>query len=129
MDRPDAERNALGYYTSRGDDVDPNEMLDPRAIRAWLDERQPTLTPHTSSGDLAIDVQLARPASDYLNRSMSVLPLLARDGIDWIDPAGYVVANSDLPDDWSDQGVRYRFELSVVSRSVLGEPYLRHRAD
>ncbi|WBU56233.1 hypothetical protein [Paracoccus sediminicola] len=60
---------------------------------------------------------------------MSVLPLLARDGIDWIDPAGYVVASSDLPDDWSDQGVRYRFELSVVSRSVLGEPYLRHRAD
>ncbi|WP_299913342.1 DEAD/DEAH box helicase [uncultured Paracoccus sp.] len=129
VDRPEAERDALDYYTSRGDDVDANEMLDPRAIRAWLDERQPTRLPHTLSGDLAINVRLAQPASDYLNREMSVLPLLARDGIDWIDPAGYVVANSDLPDDWTDQGVRYRFELSVVSRSVLGEPYLRHRAD
>lgn len=129
VDRPEAERDALDYYVSRGDGVDPNEMLDPRAIRAWLDERRPIRPPQISSGDLAIDVRLARPASDYLNREMSVLPLLARDGIDWIDPAGYVVANSDLPDDWSDQGIRYRFELSVVSRSVLGEPCLRHRAD
>lgn len=129
VDRPEAERDALDYYASRGDGVDPNEMLDPRTIRAWLHERRPIQPSHTSSGDLAIDVRLARPASDYLNREMSVLPLLARDGIDWIDPAGYVVAYSGLPDDWSDQGVRYRFELSIVSRSVLGEPYLRHRAD
>jgi hypothetical protein len=129
VDRPEAERDALDYYASRGDDVDPNEMLDPRVIGGWLDERRPIRPPHTSSVDLAIDVRLARPASDYLNREMSVMPLLARGRIDWIDPAGYVVANSDLPDDWSDQGVRYRFELSVVSRSVLGEPYLRHRAD
>lgn len=127
VDRPEAERDALDYYALRGDGVDANEMLDPRAIRAWLDERRPIQPPHTSSVDLAIDVRLARPASDYLNRKMTVMPLLARGGIDWIDPAGYVVANSDLPDDWSDQGVRYRFELSVVSRSVLGEPYLRHR--
>ncbi|ABN78476.1 DEAD/DEAH box helicase [Cereibacter sphaeroides] len=127
VDRPEAERDALDYYASRGDSVDPNEMLDPRAIRAWLDERRPTRTTHAPRGDLAIDVRLALPASDYLNHSMSVLPLLASDGIHWIDPAGYVVANSDLPDEWSDQGARYHFELSVVSSSVLGEPYLRHR--
>lgn len=129
VDRPEAERDALDYYASRGAGVDPNEVLDPRAIRAWLDERRPIRAPHTSSADLSIDVRLARPASDYLNCEMSVMPLLARGGIDWIDPAGYVVASSELPDDWSDHGVRYRFELSIVSRSVLGEPYLRHRAD
>lgn len=105
VDRTEAERDAQYYYASRDDGVDPNEMLDPRAIRAWLDERQPIRPPHTLSVNLAIDVRLARPAPDYLNRAMSVLPLLVRDGIDWIDPVRYVVANSDLPNDWNHQGV------------------------
>lgn len=129
VDRPEAERDALDYYVSRDAGIDSNGILDPRAIRAWLDERRPIPPPHKPSGELSIDVRLTRPASDYLNREMSVAPLLGGDGIDWIDSAGYVVANSVLPDNWSDQGVRYRFELSVLSRSVLGEPYLRHRPD
>jgi len=70
---------------------------------------------------------LERPATDYRFRTLSVLPLIVNDRLNWIDPAGYTVAYSDLPPDWSDQLSRYRFELSVDTCTINGEPYLPHR--
>lgn len=129
IDRPQAEADALAYYDALDEDIDANDALDPRRIRDWLEARQVAPVPHARSSDIVIDAWLERPASDYRARTLSVLPLAVATGLSWIDPAGYTVAHSEIPGNWSDQASRYRFELSIDTRVVSGEAYLPHRTE
>ncbi len=126
-DRRQAEADAEGYYAQLEDDVDPNDMLDPRRIRDWVEEQRPPAPRRAPPSNIVLRARLERPARDYRARSLSVLPLVTDEGLSWIDPAGYTVARSRLPDAWNDQTSGYRFELSVDDLVVTGEPYLPHR--
>jgi hypothetical protein len=46
--------------------------------------------------------------------------------INWVDPAGYLVARCDLPRQWPRDLTIYDFELNVASSTVRGAPYLPH---
>lgn len=127
--RAQAEADAQVYYAQLDADTAPNDKLDPRRIRDWVETRQPPAPMRRASREIALDVQLERPAGDYLVRQLSVLPLATRDRLRWIDPAGYAVAHCNRPADWDDQSSRFRFELSVDLRQVTGEPYLPHRRE
>jgi superfamily II DNA/RNA helicase len=127
--RAQAEADAQAYYAQLEADTEPNDKLDPRRIRDWVETRQPPAPMQIASREIALDVRLERPAEDYLVRQLSVLPLATADRLSWIDPAGYAVAHCNRPADWSDQSSRFRFELSVDLRQVTGELYLSHRRE
>lgn len=128
-DRAQAETEAQEYYAQLEDGTLPNDALDPRRIRDWVEERRPASPSRRAAADIVLGVRLERPAADYLARRISVLPLNHDGGLRWIDPAGYAVAQSDLPQGWDDQPSRFRFELAVDTRTVTGEPYQPHRLD
>ncbi|TWB36926.1 DEAD/DEAH box helicase [Nitrospirillum pindoramense] len=128
-DRMQAEADAQEYYAHLDDEVEPNDKLDPRRIRDWAEARRAPAPSRPVSRDIALDVRLVRPDSDYLVHQLNVFPLMKENGLKWIDPAGYEVAYCDRPADWDDQPSRYRFELSVDQRRVIGEAYLPHRHD
>lgn len=125
-DRAQAEADAREYYAQLGDDTAPNDKIDPRRIRDWVEARRPPVPVRRVSRDMVLDVQLERLTRDYVVRRLSVLPLSTNDGLSWIDPAGYAVAHCERPADWNDQSSQFRFELSVDLRQVTGEPYLPH---
>jgi hypothetical protein len=126
-DRVQAEADAREYYAQVSDDTAPNDKLDPRSIRDWVEARRPVAPRRTETRDISLDVRLERPAPDYRGRHLSVLPVPNDAGLIWIDPAGYTVARCERPADWDDQSSRYRFELSIDMRKVTGEAYLPHR--
>jgi len=75
MDRPQAEADARTYYDGSREEPDPNEVLDPRRIREWVDARRlPREAPVIFRG-LTIEVELSRPAVDYLTPRLTVTPL------------------------------------------------------
>lgn len=127
--RTKAEADAQVYYAQLDADTAPNDKLDPRRIRDWVEARQPPAPMRRASSEIVLDVRLERPAGSYLARQLSVLPLVTADRISWIDPAGYTVAHCDRPADWDERSSRFRFELSVDLRQVTGEPYLPHRRE
>jgi superfamily II DNA/RNA helicase len=128
-DRMQAEAEAQDYYAQLDEETDPNDRLDPRRIRSWIETRRPSAPVRSAPRDISLDVRLERPVREYLVRQMNVLPLESEDALIWIDPAGYAVAHCDRPAGWDGQSSRYRFELSVDRQEVTGEAYLLHGRD
>ena len=128
-DRPQAEADARAYYDQLDEDVTGNDRLDPRQIRDWVDARAPRRTDAAAAPDLLLDVTMERAEGDYLQQTLSVFPLVDGKRIRWVDPAGYVVAHSTAPGDWTPEPARFRFELSIQTRTVKGTPYLPHRLE
>jgi hypothetical protein len=128
-DRPQAEVDARAYYEAFDAAVGANDILDPRTIRDWVEARRPPTERVAAVAGIELGATLERPAADYRFRTLSVLPLIVDNRLNWIDPAGYTVASSDLPSNWSDQPSRYRFELLVDTSTITGEPYLPHRRE
>ena len=122
VDRPQAEIDARAYYEDQPADADSNDLLDPRTIRDWADvrriraERSPVTLP------FAMDAVLVRPAADYRQERLTVVPLDGDDGLIWVDPAGYIVAHSKRPD----QPSSFEFELVIADAAIVGEAYLPH---
>lgn len=125
-DRLQAEADAGDYYAQLDEGSDPNDKLDPRRIRNWLEARREPAPRRASAAEIEFEVRLERPSHDYHAKTLSVLPLEDVGRLRWIDPAGYIVAHCAKPKDWDDLHLRYRFELTVDTRKVLGEPYLPH---
>lgn len=126
IDRPRAERDARAYYDELDTDIDPNDALDPRTIRDWVEARRPVEDERRVVQELDIDAQLARRAAEYRAARLPVLPLDISNGLLWIDAAGYSVARSRVPADWPENPATFEFELDVRRRAVLGNAYLPH---
>lgn len=126
-DRAQAEAEAHEYYAQLDDETAPNDKIDPRRIRDWVEARRLPQPVRRASSEIVLDVHLERLARDYVVGQLSVLPLSTDEGLSWIDPAGYTVAHCERPADWNDQSSQLRFELSVELRQVTGEPYLPHQ--
>ncbi|UVF21350.1 DEAD/DEAH box helicase [Microvirga terrae] len=126
IDRAGAEEAAQYYYAGLAADIDPNDALDPRAIRDWA-QAQRVSTPELSAiRQFIIRARLERPAENYRKSQMTVAPIDVDEGLTWIDPAGYTVARSAKPSDWPRTPASYSFELDVADSTVVGEAYLRH---
>lgn len=126
VDRPQAESDAQAYYEGLPQDVDANDVLDPRQIRDWVDARRVHPEEPVALRDFTIEAALARPAADYLRPRLTVAPLDADDSLIWVDPAGYTGARSEIPYGWREQASSFDFELIVADSTIVGESYLRH---
>ena len=114
-DRRQAAKKAEIYYEGQGKDVEPNDILDPRRIRDWFED---TSLDWGMDGHFAPiyfkDVRLVRSEEDYLNREISVLPIQEDNLLAWINPAGYLVAHSECPEEWLESmATEYTFTLTV----------------
>lgn len=126
IDRPQAEEHARAYYESLAQDTNPNDALDPRTIRDWLDARRVRREEPAPVREFTIEAALERAPGDYLRPRLSVLPLEIADRLAWVDPAGYVVARSARPPGWPQHPSSFDFELIVATSRIVGETYLRH---
>jgi hypothetical protein len=126
VDRPGAEAEARNYYEGLPQNVDPNDVLDPRQIRDWVGSRRVRREEAFPVTEFAIEAVLVRPAADYSMVRFSVTSIDVVDGLIWIDPAGYTVARSEKPHDWPEDPSNFEFELDVSQTRILGTAYLRH---
>ena len=124
IDRPQAEQDAIGYYDSLPQDIEANDALDPRRIRDWVERQRPVRDEATATEDLAVAVQLERPARDYLASQLAVLPLETSNDLIWIDGAGYPVARSGKPEEWPAEPSRFEFSLEILRQTITGRLYL-----
>jgi hypothetical protein len=126
VDRVQAERDAIAYYEQLPGDIDANERLDPRRVRLWLNARVEDRQTELSETQLMIDVVLRRPRTDFTDDHVSVMHIETADGLAWIDPAGYEVAQSVRPREWPAEPHRYQFVLDTAAGRVDGHIYQPH---
>jgi hypothetical protein len=129
IDRQRAEADAKLYYQERLIVAEANDLLDPRKIRDWVQNRLGTSQSASTRTDIVIPAELVRSADAFLVKNVSVSPLVSIVGLTWLDPAGHVVAKSDTPAEWLDDPTHYYFELQVSSATIVGSAYLRHRPE
>jgi hypothetical protein len=127
MGRSEAERSAVAYYAQLPNNLDANDQLDPRRIRDWVEANRPRRVAQREIRQLNLGVQLEREPAEYSQEQLVVAPIERNDRLDWIDPAGYVVANGDRPQNWPPVPSEYLFELHVSRSEVVGEQYLSNR--
>jgi len=125
--RQEAEAEAKLYYEERSAVVDANDLLDPRKIRNWMQNRRVPSETASTRTDITIPAELVRPADDFLMENVSVSPLRSAGGLTWLDPAGHVVARSERPEKWIDSPKHYDFDLQVKTATIVGSAYLPHR--
>jgi superfamily II DNA/RNA helicase len=126
IDRPTAEADAQAYYEGLEEGADPNDVLDPRVIRDWVEARRPRPARAPAARNFGLDAVLARNPDDYRQQRITVSPLEGAEGLLWVDPAGYFVARSNRPREWPENPSQFDFELAVAHGSISGEAYLRH---
>jgi hypothetical protein len=126
IDRPTAEDDAQAYYEGLEDGTDPNDALDPRIIRDWVEARRPRAERPPAARGFSLNAVLPRNPDDYRQQRITVSPVERDQELLWVDPAGYVVARSERPREWPENPSRFDFELAVARRSINGETYLRH---
>jgi hypothetical protein len=112
IDRPRAEAGARNYYTSLPRGTAANDRLDPRRIRDWVAAHHGRTVPGRPQYEIDIAADLERPIGEYKNGALTVTPLEGNQRITWIDPAGYVVARSALPERWVDSVPAFEFHLN-----------------
>jgi hypothetical protein len=126
IDRPQAEEYARAYYDGLPQNIDPNDALDPRTVRDWVDVRLVFPEEPLAAREFTLEAMLVRPADEYLRPRLTVSPLEVEDRLIWVDPAGYMVARSEKPGDWPDNPSIFEFELDVPDTRIVGNQYLRY---
>jgi hypothetical protein len=114
IDRPEAQDAAREYYANLAPNADPNDALDPRLIRDWVQARSAPAERSITVREFAIEARLERPARDYRESRMTVAPIDIDDRL------------SDKPFNWPETPASFNFELVVPDSTVVGEAYLRH---
>lgn len=122
--RQHAEALATNYYASLPVELPPNDRIDPRRIRDWAETIRTAPERERGERTMSFDVNLVRPAREYLQDRIVVFPIQQPDATVWIDPAGYVVANSaggTVPE--TTATADFQYELYVTDNTVRGEQY------
>jgi len=119
--RSDALALSAQYFAAHHT-VDPNEQLSPKTIRAWADTLPKTGTPgpRPKPSKPSFKAKLERSFPKKAPRRWRVLPTERGDTIQWVDPAGYLLASGERPPNWAasflDDG---DFFLEVDSGTVV----------
>jgi superfamily II DNA/RNA helicase len=126
IDRPKAEFEARAYYAEVAE-LSPNDMLDPRRIRTWMQSQNPEPPSLGAMGEFTIAARLERDVGAYTMEHLMVSPISDGGDLLWIDPAGYAVARSTRPLEWPVRPGTYDFDLNVTESNVSATPYLPYR--
>ena len=123
--RQSAENKAREYYLSVID-VPVDEILDPSKMKKWVDniikEKKSSSTEQINK---KIKVKLLRDFSKAQLEKWRVIPIPLEHSISWIDPAGYELASSDIPDQWPSTTTNLDFELDIYSKTVQTSKFMR----
>jgi hypothetical protein len=126
--RADAEKAARNYYQStRNEEINSNDLLDPRRIRDWaLQSLKVRKRRRTSNPPSNIQVELKRDFKQTQTHIWRVLPVATENrNLNWFDPAGYLLAVSMTPEDWEESFFNdYDFILDSSRKLVTANAYL-----
>lgn len=106
--------------------VDPNEQLNPRRMRTWADKLpKPPLPPIRLKAGSSVKAKLERVFPKKAKRRWRVVPVERGDTIEWVDPAGFILASCRRPSNWLAEYVDDGdFFLEVDSARIVYSPYL-----
>jgi hypothetical protein len=121
-----AEQLAERYYTARlRMTVDPNSVLDPRAIRDWVESLDASGEARGQRHIADMQVMLLRDFGSKSGQPLRCIPVEADRSIKWFDVAGFLVAESEKPDLWEESFADdFDFSLIAAEGKVVGSPYL-----
>jgi DEAD/DEAH box helicase len=113
-------------YFETNQELQANEMLNPSTIAKWADAlSRPVLSPSKSKPQSTIKVKLEREFPVNAARRWRVLPAEIGAAINWVDPAGFVLAVGERPPSWNSTWLQDAdFFLDVDSQTVSFEPFL-----
>jgi hypothetical protein len=123
--RSEASVFARQYFESH-EELEPNEMLDPSTIRKWADTlAKPAPLVPKNKPQAPLTVKLERNFPTKAARRWRVLPAEEGTRINWVEPAGFVLAVGERPADWNSAWLEDGdFFLDVESQTVSFEPFL-----
>jgi len=123
--RKDGEQLSRDYVKLHRDSS-ANEILDPSLIRKWAARLYEDPKGDVEEGRRPpLPVKLERLFPEEQPRRWRGLPALFKSRIQWVDPAGFVMATGNVPRDWNPSWLFERdFFLDVDSRQVFSQPYL-----
>ena len=99
--RPVAANIASEYWEAIDEVSDA--ALEPQCVAEWMRRREETRSAITEDQHLPpseIPVELIEDFSEYAGSNLRVLPAIGEHRIDWYDPAGFLLAQSRIPENW-----------------------------
>ena len=120
-----AENKAKDYYVTYKE-LSVEEKLNPIKIKEWANQFQKKRVSKDEGIILKnLKVNLSRDFSDVNSLEWRVVPINFRKYISWIDPAGYELATSEVPDNWTeDMPSIYDFVLDIQTELVRISKFL-----
>lgn len=95
--RANAEEAASEYYNNLPEDFNPDDVLNPNHIRVWAEQEYAINRPESPpSLPMFFNALPSRDFTGQAQTSFKVMPMVQDSSIYWLDPAGYLLANSDL---------------------------------
>ena len=117
--RSEAEEQAANYYADFLDGLEPNELLEPSRIKAWVDGQKPVTENSARSSTGPYAVELARDFSGAPHTEWHVLPSNVNGHLVWRDYAGSELARNSYAQQLQDTGSdEYDFVLSSSEKVV-----------
>ena len=124
--RPVATDIAAEYWMSIDDVTDA--ALDPRQVAEWMRRKKQASSTSKVDAHLPpneIPVELVEDFSSYTGPKLRVLPGTEEQRIDWYDPAGFILAKSDVPENWKGlMTTAIEFVLDPLSSVVTWQRYV-----
>ena len=99
--RPVASDIAAQYWEAVDEISDT--ALEPKRVAEWMrgrEQARPAVEEDRSLPHSEIAVALTEDFSEHTGTQFRVLPAVSGQRIDWYDPAGFLLARSDVPDKW-----------------------------
>jgi len=99
--RSDAADIAREYWESV-DEVN-DDALEPKRVGEWMSKREGARSTPGEDRMLPEDefaVDLIEDFSEYTGSKLRVLPAMRENRIAWYDPGGFLLAESDIPENW-----------------------------
>jgi hypothetical protein len=116
---------ASEYFKAHAE-LSSDEQLHPSTIRKWADTL-PKASGKETAKKSAFEqhVKLIAKFPEAGERRWRVLPATANGAINWVDPAGFILAVSDSPANWSSESAESSdFFLDVDASKVSRRAYL-----
>lgn len=124
--RPVASDIAAQYWESVDDISDA--ALEPKRVAEWMRVREQARSEVEENRSLPhseIAVTLTEDFSGHTGTLFRVLPAVDRQRIDWYDPAGFLLARSDIPDKWHTLRItQMDFMLNPSSKTIAWQDYI-----
>lgn len=123
--RSEAERIALEFHEGIGGFYEPNERLNPTVIMTWVTQRNLVTQNVEDRPPLVVASRITNPNLRGMFMHWRVFPIAKEGTIHWYDPAGFELAQSTLPTNWSDNDYSdFDFVLDSFTENVTAKHYL-----